>query len=123
MDAPTGMRELRDIVDDHVARLYQYGESVLEPNHDAHGWDDRPADVCEICDHGLDVFDIEFTLDAHRVLIGVRFRTSVGGPTVTVDTRAKRVIGAWGAHEYERVLDADIAAKIQSECKARYLYS
>lgn len=67
-----------------------------------------------------DCFDVEYTIDRSKELIGVCVWIAVGGPEIWVDTRDRSVKLAWGSERAEWGINTDTANAIEGIFEEEY---
>ena len=67
-----------------------------------------------------DCFDVEYTIDRSKELVGVCVWVAVGGPGIWVDTRDRSVKLAWGNERAEWGINIDTANAIEEIFEEEY---
>ena len=78
-------------------------------------YEGKTVDECEsLFDYIANAFDVEYTLNSQRGLIGVRVYVALGGPTCWIDTRNGEVACAWGTGKESAWLASEVCEEINS---------
>lgn len=70
-----------------------------------------------IDDHAL---DIEYTISSNMDFLGAEIAVALGGPSVYINTRNKRVEAYWGGEEGSYPLDSDVCDELYAMFEEAY---
>ena len=78
-------------------------------------YEGKTVDECEsLLDYIANAFDVEYTLNSQRELIGVRVYVTLGGPTCWIDTHNGEVVCVWGTGKESVWLASEVCEEINS---------